>query len=581
VAPIYLSQFGISVSLCLCGEICRTVALTLFRAALLLICSGAWAEAPALTHLFPMGARQGTTVAVSLGAKDLPAEARLRIEGDGVTAGGPIKDGKVPLVVAKEARPGLRKLRIVTPEGASVPRPFVVGVLPEINESEPNNSPQQAQKLNLPVTVNGQILNENDPDSYRVSLRTGECLVVAAEARRLGAPTDLVLRLLDAQGIERATCEDYNDRDPLLAYVAPAAGDVVVQAYDVMTNYSSVNADYTYRLTFTTGPYLDRSLTPAVPRGRTSEVRLGGWNLNGKPGPGSVTQTVAVPADAGSQVEVTLPGAPNAVRVVTDEQPGVMEQEPNDDLAHAQPVGNPATINGELQRRGDVDVYRLHAAAKERFVFAVEAHSLGSPLEGVLTLMDAQGQPLAEADNTDDRRDPVIRWTAPAAGEYFLRVRDIGAPSLDGPAYFYRLRIAPPRPALAVTLTEPSPVVTAGDKLELPLKIIRSDGATGEVEVTVEGLPAGITAPPIKLPPAPDAAEGVATTDAKLVLTAAPEAAPTAAAIRILAHTAAGERPLTTTALATFPLATDRSGTVASGTTEQLLLVVKAAKKEK
>src|SRR5205823_14554745 len=138
-----------------------------------------------------------------------------------------------------------------------------VGVLPEINETEPNNVPKQAQKLTLPVTVNGQILTDNDPDSYRVSLQAGECLIVAAEARRLGAPTDLVLRLLDAHGIELATCEDTNDRDPLLAYVAPAAGDVVVQAYDVMTNYSSVNADYTYRLTFTTGPYLDRCLTPA------------------------------------------------------------------------------------------------------------------------------------------------------------------------------------------------------------------------------------------------------------------------------------------------------------------------------
>ena len=37
------------------------------------------------------------------------------------------------------------------------------------------------------------------------------------------------------------------------------------------------------------------------------------------------------------------------------------------------------------------------------------------------------------------------------------------------------------------------------------------------------------------------------------------------------------ERSLTTAAGATFPLATDCSGTVASGTTERLPLVVKAA----
>jgi hypothetical protein len=64
------------------------------------------------------------------------------------------------------------------------------------------------------------------------------------------------------------------------------------------------------------------------------------------------------------------------------------------------------------------------------------------------------------------------------------------------------------------------------------------------------------------------------------VLTASPEAALGATPLRFIARTTAGERPLTTTALATFSLATDRSGTVASGTTEQLLLVVRSAKKE-
>src|SRR5215212_1468637 len=54
---------------------------------LFLACPAAWAQAPALTHLFPMGARQGTTVTVSLGAKDLPAEAQVRVEGEGITLG--------------------------------------------------------------------------------------------------------------------------------------------------------------------------------------------------------------------------------------------------------------------------------------------------------------------------------------------------------------------------------------------------------------------------------------------------------------------------------------------------------------
>src|SRR5437763_1431506 len=292
---------------------CIAFSTILFLAAV----AAAGADAPGLSYLFPPGARQGATVTVAVGAKDLPAEAKVWVEGEGIAAAGPIREGKVALVVAKDAAPGVRKLRVITAEGASAPRPFAVGVLPEINEVEPNNSPREAQPLTLPVTVNGQIVNRNDPDCYRVSLKAGECLVVAAQARTLGAPTDLVLRLLDARGVELATCDDYEDRDSLLAYVAPAAGEYVIEVYDVMTNYSSVNADYTYRLTFTTGPYLDRALALTAPRGATTEVTLSGWNLNGKSGPGTITEKVTVPADAGRTMEVTGPGAPNSVTLLT------------------------------------------------------------------------------------------------------------------------------------------------------------------------------------------------------------------------------------------------------------------------
>jgi hypothetical protein len=547
---------------------------------LLTIGNAGHAQAPALSYLFPQGAQRGTTSTVTVGPSSLPADTRVWIEGDGITAG-PVKDGKVELTVAADTAPGVRRLRVITAQGASVPRPFVVGVLPEVKEVEPNNLAKDAMAVTLPVTVNGQIMTRNDPDSYRVTLKAGECLVAATEARRIGAPTDLVLRLLDARGVELATCEDYNDRDPLIAYVVPADGDYLVQAYDVMTNYSSVNQDYTYRLTLTTGPYLDRVLPPGVPRGATTRVTLSGWNLDGKPGPGTVAQSLAVSADAARTVDVTLPGAANALPVATGALPDTAEAEPNDDAPHAQPLSLPASVNGTLALRGDVDVYRITAHANERFLFAVEADTLGSPLDGVLSLLDAQGKSLAESDDADGSRDPAIRWTAPADGDYFLRVRDIGTPSRGGPEFVYRLHVDRPRPALALALTEPSPVITPSAKLELSLKLTRRDGATGEVEITADGLPAGVTAEPLKVAANTSAAEGSLTSDVKLTLIAAPDAAPAAAPIRLLARSKAGDQTLAATAVATFVLATDRSGTIASGTTEQLLLVVNPQAVEK
>lgn len=533
------------------------------------------AQAPALSYLFPQGAQRGTTATVTVGPSSLPADARVWVEGDGITAG-PVKDGKAELTVAAEAAPGIRKLRVVTAQGASVARPFVVGVLPEVREIEPNNLAKDAMAVTLPVTVNGQIMTRNDPDSYRMTLKAGDCLVAGVEARRIGAPTDLVLRLLDARGVELATCEDYNDRDPLIAYVVPADGDYLVQAYDVMTNYSSVNQDYTYRLTLTTGPFLDRAYPPGVSRGATTPVKLSGWNLGGKPGVGAVMHDVTVGADAGRSVEVTLPGAANGLSLAASALPDTAEAEPNNETANAQPIALPAMVNGALAQRGDVDVYRITARAKERYCFAVQADALGSPLDGVLSVLDAQGKSLAESDDADGSRDPLIRWTAPADGDYFLRVRDIGTPSRGGPEFVYRLSADRPHAALALATTEPSLMIAPGAKLELALKLTRRDGATGEVEIIAEGLPAGVTAEPVKVAASTSAADGSTTSDVKLTFTAAADAAPIAAPIHVLARSKAGDEALTATAVATFVLATDRSGTIASGTTEQLLLVVNA-----
>src|SRR5438093_11024034 len=107
---------------------------------LLTIGASAHAQAPALSYLFPQGAQRGTTVTVTVGPSSLPADARVWVEGEGITAG-PVKDGKAELTVAADAALGIRKLRVVTAQGASVPRPCVVGVLPEATEVAPSNLP--------------------------------------------------------------------------------------------------------------------------------------------------------------------------------------------------------------------------------------------------------------------------------------------------------------------------------------------------------------------------------------------------------------------------------------------------------
>ena len=70
--------------------------------------------------------------------------------------------------------------------------------LPECLEQKPNDSPQQAQRITLPVIVNGRIDRPGDRDVFRFEGRAGQEIVAEVYARRLDSPLDSVLQLTDS-----------------------------------------------------------------------------------------------------------------------------------------------------------------------------------------------------------------------------------------------------------------------------------------------------------------------------------------------------------------------------------------------
>lgn len=136
---------------------------------------------------------------------------------------------------------------------------------------------------------------------------------------------------------------------------------------------------------------------------------------------------------------VTNHGATNAGHLWVGRYPDLLEKEPNDGLATAQPLaGLPATVSGRSDRAEDVDYYSFTAAAGETWAFSLNAAEHRSSLDGYLVLLDARGHTLQSAmDNFD--RDPRLIYTFKNAGRYVLRVRD----SLfrGGPAFTYRLTV--------------------------------------------------------------------------------------------------------------------------------------------
>src|SRR5207237_962808 len=89
--------------------------------------------------------------------------------------------------------------------------PFARDTLPEISEREPNNTPADAQKVSLPIMINGCINKHDDWDVFQFVGHSNQTVVAEVMARRLDSPLDSVLKLTDAAGKLVAFNDDHEE----------------------------------------------------------------------------------------------------------------------------------------------------------------------------------------------------------------------------------------------------------------------------------------------------------------------------------------------------------------------------------
>jgi hypothetical protein len=114
---------------------------------------------------------------------------------------------------------------------------------------------------------------------------------------------------------------------------------------------------------------------------------------------------------------------------VVTREPQMVEQEPNDDFAKPQLIERfPASINGRLEKSGDVDSFAVALEAGQTLIASVEAFTLASPVDAVIRLVDERG--VQAAWNHDGRTfDPFLVWTAKSAGIFVLQVFGFAYPA--------------------------------------------------------------------------------------------------------------------------------------------------------
>ncbi|MBL9123547.1 MAG: pre-peptidase C-terminal domain-containing protein [Planctomycetaceae bacterium] len=128
-----------------------------------------------------------------------------------------------------------------------------------------------------------------------------------------------------------------------------------------------------------------------------------------------------------------------------------------------------------------------HAVAEQCFI--VEPRTPGTSLlpNGLPVF------PLYYSNDDDGRRrlgrDSRVRFTAPAAGSYLVRVVDVrGA---GGDRYAYRLTIRPPAPDFAVSIQGANPEIRTDGGRNLTFAAERIDDFDGPIRIDVAGLPPG------------------------------------------------------------------------------------------
>ena len=389
---------------------------------------------PTLQSVLPTGGQRGTTVTITLKGTNIGDPTRVIFSEPGLTAKVtsvkevPIDRPMTPKGVVRTDAPiedkarkydvtavvtigatvphGVHAFRLETPFGLSNLQRFAVSTLPEIGEREPNDL-ESAQKVSLPAALVGSLGTPGDVDAYEFRAKTGEELVFQVVARPIGSRLDSIVRLRNARGELVAENNDVDlNRDSVLTWRFKEAGTYSLSIEDI--EHAGGTNGYNYRIYSGALPYVASVFPLGVPKGGTGTLTASGANLGG-------VRELRVAGDGSKAIgrmlplAVTAPAGPplNRKAVALGSYPESLESEPNGDTAVAQRLSVPATINGRIwtsdsatdkpAKRADEDVFAFTARKGQKLVFDVAAQQLGSPLDSILEIVDAQGRAIPRA----------------------------------------------------------------------------------------------------------------------------------------------------------------------------------------
>ncbi len=576
---------------------------------------------PTISSVSPRGVPRGATTELTIEGLNLASTSAVFFSEPGVTArilrikelpdgpdvrlgsnGGistvdvgplpPRNEVTLELDISADADVGPVDFRLQTPLGTSPTGRFLIE--PYYGESadrEPNDTPEEAVEVYTPAILVGAISKPGDVDYYKVTVKAGEQLVFENGAAMLGSALQPVVSIYDGgqtlvheYGLEGGKSAQY------FAHRFDKAGAYYIRIADYEEGGS---ARHFYRIKVGRFPLALAAYPLGVQKGHTVEIALTGYNLGagklavaGEPSPEDESMVILRPKVGAGKTF-------NRLKLAVSDEPEI-------DAGAAQFIQAPVTVNGKLlAAKSD---FRFKAHKGEKLVLEVNANRLGSPLDSMLEILDAQGHPVERAtvrcelstaltlndpgssgsgmrilswtgmavgdtlmvgselikvramprgpdddirfESFEDQRtglldttpeahsidtpvykvqvyppgkafvtnglplvhlpyrnddggpgygkDSRLRFTAPADGEYIVRLRDVRG--FSGDAYAYRLTVRPPAPDFRLDVDPRNPNVPVGGRIPVTVTALRLDDFDGPIQVGIEDLPAGFSA---------------------------------------------------------------------------------------
>ncbi len=497
-----------------------------------------------LDSILPAAAQVGAEVEVQIAGVDLEGVDAAWFSHPGLSA--KLVKEKIFGIKAEPGVPeGVYDMRLVGTNGVSNPRAIYVGqgsTVPKAGECS------REKPMDLPAkgAVQGATV-AGGRDHYRFQARKGQRLTVRCQARELDSKMTPVFFVMDPTGRKLRG----NERCAFLDFEAPQDGAYLVAVQDLAFGGGP---DFYYRLTVDESPVLVAVLPSAVEAGKANRLVLLGRGFKGgrpsasksadgrsleeldiqldvpaNPGTGGADGPVAT-ASSGlrtfSYRYRTESGASNPVELAVVEGP-VLSVKPVTEAAPAPGaavLSFPGAASGLFEKR--LQGVPLDFEAKKGDVLVAEVFSqrLGFGSANSFLRLTKDGTHLAEAYGPDLNaggprlstlhNDAALRFEVKEDGKHTLFLSDLSGVARPGLGAAYSLVLRRAKPGFGLVAATEPPIEKADDRLLQPrgavlraggtaaLRVLalRTDGFDKEILLSAEGLPAGVSCAPTRIP---------------------------------------------------------------------------------